>query len=631
MLASRPRGDTVVDADPRALLRRLNEEHSRLHTAKEDAFWTSKMGLGGDAAAARKAYDEAEIALQRFLQDPLRLRDVREARKAAKGLPPDDAVALEGWERTFAAHVIDSAAARHLFEEIVGLEGKLAGARGAMKLGYQDPQAGFVAASSVKLGAMLRSEPREELRRAAWQGLRSIEQCVLESGFLEVLRRRNHLGRMLGADDYYDWKVRRAEGLRKKDVFALLDELEARTREPAREAMARLEQKAGKVNPWSFTFLTQGDVIREQDPYFPFARAVERWGRSFAALGIDYAGARLVLDLVDRQGKHENGFMHGPEVAWREGTTRHRARIQFTANAIPGMVGAGFRATETLFHEGGHAAHFANIDMPAPCFGQEFAPTSVSFAETQSMFLDSLLEDADWQARWALNAAGVPMPQALIERGIAEKQAWAALGVRSMLAVCYAEKALYELPEERLRPETVLEVVRDVERRMVFMAEGSPRPVLSVPHLLADESSAYYHGYVIAEMGVAQTRRFFQQRDGHLVDNPRIGPALRESYWKPGNSRRAGDMIRDLTGEPLSAAALAASCTRSVEQALEEGRAAVKRLAEIPAASGEPELAAEIRIVHGDEVVSELGPDGFGPFAARFAAWIDRLSAGAKP
>ncbi len=32
------------------------------------------------------------------------------------------------------------------------------------------------------------------------------------------------------------------------------------------------------------------------------------------------------------------------------------------------------------------------------------------------------------------------------------------------------------------------------------------RPLLAVPHILADESSAYYHAYVLAEMAVHQAR-----------------------------------------------------------------------------------------------------------------------------
>jgi len=36
-------------------------------------------------------------------------------------------------------------------------------------------------------------------------------------------------------------------------------------------------------------------------------------------------------------------------------------QINFTAEAKPDQVGSGLRAIVTLFHEGGHAAHAANV------------------------------------------------------------------------------------------------------------------------------------------------------------------------------------------------------------------------------------------------------------------------------
>lgn len=53
-------------------------------------------------------------------------------------------------------------------------------------------------------------------------------------------------------------------------------------------------------------------------------------------------------------------------------------------------MGSGKTALVTLLHEGGHAAHFANIEQATPLASQERAPTSVAYAENQSMFLDSL-------------------------------------------------------------------------------------------------------------------------------------------------------------------------------------------------------------------------------------------------
>jgi len=74
-----------------------------------------------------------------------------------------------------------------------------------------------------------------------------------------------------------------------------------------------------------------------------------------------------------------------------------------------------------------------------------------------------------------------------------------------MLAVPYFEKRLYELPDDQVTAERILQLADDVERDVEL--GPSPRPLLSVPHPLSDESSAYYHGYVLAEMAVRRSLR----------------------------------------------------------------------------------------------------------------------------
>ncbi|MHC4548244.1 MAG: M3 family metallopeptidase [Planctomycetota bacterium] len=604
----------------------LNAEYERLHTAKEDAFWVAYMGLADDHDEAHKEFDRLEIRIKRFMQDPAHLERTRAAlaRAEAERVPEETVTALQGWVRTFEANAIESAEGQALAEELVELEGELARARAKMKLGYQVAGREFVDASSVKLAVMVNNDPSEAQRRAAWEGIKAIESFVLDHGFLDIVKKRNRLGRIMGGEDYYDWRTTRTEGMRKREIFALLDELEERTRETGRRCVEEVKARKGAeaARAWNIRYHLTGDVSQEQDPYFPFGHALARWGRSFAALGIEYRGAEMVLDLLDRKGKFENGFMHGPVPAWRKDGRWRPARIHFTANAIPGMVGSGKRATETLFHEGGHAAHFANIDMPSPCFSQEFAPTSVAFAETQSMFLDSLLDDADWQMRYARSRDGAPIPFELIEKGIRANQASAAWMQRAMFTICYAERALYEIPDDQLTPDRLLKEIREIERRLLFIDDASPRPALAVPHLLAGESSAYYHGYILAQMAVRQTRGFFRQRDGHLLDNPRIGPDLSRVYWQPGNRYRFPEFIRALTGQEVSPAALADHVNQSVDAAVLEADQAVARLGEVPEHTGPIDLNATVRIVHGrDEIASTKA--GFAQAADTFGRWIE--------
>ena len=202
------------------------------------------------------------------------------------------------------------------------------------------------------------------------------------------------------------------------------------------------------------------------------------------------------------------------------------AETNFTslADPDPAAIGSGRVACTTLMHEGGHAAHFANVVSYTPLASQERAPTSVAYAETQSMFLDALVGDAAWLARYARNGAGEAVPWPVVEAHARATRPYAVFGLRAMLAVSFFEKALYELPDDQVTPARVAALADEVE--VAIEGGPSPRPLLSVPHILADESSAYYQGYTLAEMAVHQTRAALRARFGQLVDDARVGPAL---------------------------------------------------------------------------------------------------------
>ncbi len=608
-----------------ATLDALKDQFTALHTRKEDLFWDAKMGLSDDPAATQRAHSEAEVAMNRFLQDPSRIADLRGYESRGEG-SPDERRALAGWIALFAANTIESPEARALSEEIVHMEGALQQARAKLDLGFTDPATGqWEPAGSNKLALLIRNDPDARRRKAAYEALRSVEPHVLAHGFLDVVKKRNALGRLLGHEDYYAWRVHVVERMTKSRLFSMLDELTARTADIARREMAAFARQHGEdsLHPWNFLFLRAGALAARVDPYFGFGPALRRWGESFAALGVTFRGATLTLDLVDRAGKYENGFMHGPEVAFFDHGAWRPARINFTANAVPGAVGSGLRATETLFHEGGHAAHFANILTDAPCFSQEFAPTSVAYAETQSMFMDSLLEDADWRARYLRDPAGEPIPQELIEAVIREAQPMRAWDLRAMLTVPMAERALYEIPDAELTDERVLDTFRAIERDLQGLSAGQ-RPVLAVPHLLTGEASAYYHGYVLAEMAVHQTRAHFLKRDGHLVDNPRVGPDLAAHYWKPGNSATFDETLAALTGTGLSADAIVSDCALTADEAVARGRAAIERLPSIPKREGPVDLDVKLKVIHGRETVA-TNAEGFEPACEQFERWISTL------
>ncbi len=607
-----------------SLFNDLNQTYLQRHTTREDAFWANKMGLStytdGD-------FEKHEFALKDFITDASWLPKIREELKRTN-LTETEQIGLNGWLKFFEANAIESEEAKALQKKIIEMEGELYRARGKMKLGYIDPETGeFVEASSVQLRLIIQTDASEAKRKAAWEGLRSIETYVLEHGFAEIVKQRNRLGRLLGYKDFYDYRVKVNEGFSKENLFELLDELEVNTREACKASVERIRKEKGDAaaQAWNFEQATAGDLKAEKDPYMGFDTAFERWGRSFAALGIGYRGATLTLDLVGRKGKYENGFMHGPGPSFMDGDTWRPARINFTSFAVPGQIGSGQNAAGTLFHEGGHAAHFSNIRMPAPCFSQEFAPTSIAFAETQSMFLDSLVNDPDWLTRYALDKDGNAMPFDLIEKVLEEDYLYRANLLRKLMVVPYFERRLYDMADEELTAENILKAGREIEKQMVYMDSDS-RPILAIPHLLDSESSAYYHAYVLAQMAVYQTRAYFIKEYGYILDNPQVGPALAEHYWKPGNSKDFLTLVAELVGEPFSAKATIDLVNKDMKDVIADAKQAIDRVKTQPAFEGPVNLDATIKLIHGDEVIAST-EDGtsFEDAAKTYGAWIRKL------
>lgn len=111
------------------------------------------------------------------------------------------------------------------------------------------------------------------------------------------------------------------------------------------------------------------------------------------------------------------------------------------------------------------------------------------------MFLDSLVGDAAWRAKYARDLNGKPIPFEIIEEEIRATHPFQVFQLRAMLSVSYFEKALYELPESAVTTDKIQSLADEIEKKI--QGGFSPRPLLSVPHIVSDEASCYYQGYTV--------------------------------------------------------------------------------------------------------------------------------------
>ncbi|MBB5020351.1 oligoendopeptidase F [Chitinivorax tropicus] len=588
---------------------KLNQDYLAVHKTKEDLFWDTYMAINDDHASFAKA----EQAFKSFISNPETLTAVRSHLTALES-SPDSADksslihGLKGWLALLECNIIDSDSARQHMNELIEMESALFAKRQRFTMRHINEQGQEEDASLSMLATNMGTNLNEAARKSSHDALMGLEKWVLDNGFLDIVKKRNVFAQALGYRNYFDYKVRKNEQMSPEALFKILDDFEAQTREANQRALDTLSRNKGSeaLQPHNLRFHMSGDVTRQMDPYLPFSKAVERWVLSFRRLGITYRQALMQLDLLERKGKFQNGFCHGPIPSFYNAKGEWvAAQINFTAEGKPDQIGSGSRALNTLFHEGGHAAHFANVTQNSPCFSQEFPPTSMAYAETQSMFCDSLLEDADWLKRYAYNAAGEVIPDTLIKARIEVSQPFRAFAERSILVVPYFEWALYQMNETELTPDAVQQLARKTELRILGIALG-PRPLLSIPHLLNQESAASYHGYLLAHMAVYQTRAYFEREFGYLTDNPAIGPLLAEHYWTPGNSLSHNQTLLNLTGEGFSATYLATKCNQSVEQAWQTAQQKIADAAIRQYSQDYPTtLEARIRLVHGAELIAD--------------------------
>lgn len=594
------------------LLAKLNKEYRAIHTRYERLFWQAYMG----DHSIDEAFAKAQMAREQFRTNTPLSAAVSTALMSANA---KDAAKLEQWALFFSKFQTP-AAVKPLFNQIVDLEKEILKKQSTQKEGYLDPKTKkFVKASSAQMRSMTATHPDEKVRKACFLALEDLATACT-SELIQLVGLRNQYAEALGFEDFYAYKIKTEENMTKADLFALFDTIYEKTKYAFAAVREMEKTMPGLRKPWNKAFLLSGDFTKESDKYFPFEKALERWGRSFAALGISYQGGTLQLDLVDREGKYSNGFCHWPELVHFEGKKRIPGAANFTCNVVYGQVGSSHQGYNTLFHEGGHAAHLLNTEETEAIVNTEYPPASTAWDETQSMFLDTMLSSMEWNSRYALANDGSVFPFALFEREIRKLRTLAPLRMNGIASVMYFEKTLYE--EKNLTEAKLLSLAKSVFKKFSDTSVDSLR-LLSIPHIYSWESSCSYHGYGLADLALHQWREYFYKKYGFIVDNKAVGKEMK-AVWKYGSAKSFPECVKLATGKKLSPDAFLKNVTASADTVIKHTKARIKKLETVKPSAKPIQLNATIKMVHGTEVIA-TNKKGFEDMAGTYAAWLETI------
>ena len=305
----------------------LNHAYLAVHKTKEDLFWATYMATSDD----HDGFARAESAYKEFIGDPAKLAETREqlaarARRAA-GSRTRRAAARPRRLAGASSKPTSSTAPRaaRCMREIVDAEAALFEQKRAHEPRHLNEHGEWEVASLPMLATNLATNRVEERRRSSFDALprhralgararlsragRAAQPLRARARLRQLLRPEAAEERAHG-DAGADAAPRRlhpahGRGQRARACRSCASSTATTPRRPGTSAsMRRATSSAGSIR----TCRSDSRCAAGFD--------------SFRRLGIQFRGATMQLDLLERPGKHQNGFCHGPVPSWVTETGR---------------------------------------------------------------------------------------------------------------------------------------------------------------------------------------------------------------------------------------------------------------------------------------------------------------------
>jgi hypothetical protein len=375
---------------------------------------------------------------------------------------------------------------------------------------------------------MLRVELSNEPDRARRQRLEEVRRALadehLNPVYLDAARIDREAVAQLGAPNYYE--LYRRFGYRLDELAAecaeLLDATERTWEQAADRAFrARLGIGLADARAWDVPRLFRAP---EWDESFPSDRMLPALRSTLGDLGVDLdAQANVHLDLERRPGKIPRAFCAPIEVP---------NRVMLVIQPIGGRDD-----WEALFHEAGHAEHFAHTRADLPMEARHLGDMAVT--EGWAMLLQHLVAEPAWLQR----RLDVPRVAQLANEGAMQLLYF----VRR-----YAAKLLYEI-EFFQADDPVSMRPRYVE----LLTDASKIPASPENYLGDIDGGFYVTGYLRSWAFEAQLRDFLRGEFGNAWFARREAGDLLRELWSLGQGPTADALLRDVTGAQLEMAAVA--------------------------------------------------------------------------
>lgn len=394
------------------------------------------------------------------------------------------------------------------------------------------------AVSDNELREMLKKEDNPSKRKKAWEASKQIGRLAAPQ-ILSLVNLRNQTAQKAGYTDYFQMMLSLQE-VDQTWLFNTLDDLSHRSEKAYIEALNTIEKAqcarfgvtGADLGPWAWS-----DPFCQEDPLDSCALdslvvnvdMSDVGIRFYQRIGIDIKPILARSDMFERQGKSQHAFCLNVD---------RGADVRTLNNVRPSI-----KWMETVLHEFGHAIYEVGFDPTLPWLLREpphmITTEAMALMAGRQAYLPDLL----------VNFLG-STNDTLIQKATDSLKRRQLIFSRWVLVMTHFEKALYQNPHQNLN-QLWWDLVEEHQRIRPPKGREKESDWAAKYHLAL--APVYYYSYLLGEMfASALEETLLKESKESSLASPEAGSFLQDRLFFPGNRMSWADLIKDVTGQPLS-------------------------------------------------------------------------------
>ncbi|MDZ7724558.1 MAG: M2 family metallopeptidase [candidate division KSB1 bacterium] len=395
-----------------------------------------------------------------------------------------------------------------------------------------------------RIEKVLKNEINSKVRQQIWSASKKVGAHVAPD-IIELVKYRNKAAQSIGFPDYHSMSLIVSEQS-PAEIDEIFRDLEERTNEPFMNIKAELDSVLADMYgvgitglmPWHYhdPFFQETPLVYEidLDPFYADHDVVDLAQTFYEGIGLPVDSILAHSDLYERKGKNPHAFCIDID---RQGDVRILCNVKNNE-----------RWMETMLHELGHAVYDRYMSLDTPYILRE--PAHAFTTEGIAMLFGRQSRDAEWMRHMLdLSQEEYNEIKTITEKYAQLKQL---IFARWAMVMYQFEKALYSDPNQDLN-QLWWSLVQHYQ--LISKPTDRDKPDWAAKIHIA-LYPCYYHNYLLGELFASQLHHHIIESDNNktvFAGNRKIGSYLKKNVFIPANTMPWDEMIRQATGEPLSA------------------------------------------------------------------------------